>query len=162
MIDRRAVIAGGGGLLAAATTAFGQTPLPKGRIGYLHPHSLSAATYVHMEPVWRKLGYVDGETVLLRYAAGDLNRIPVLIDELIAAGADVLILVGPQAVRAAHMANISVPIVAVDLESDPLREGFAQSFGRPRGNITGLFMDFPDLAAKWLQLLKEFAPAINL
>jgi putative ABC transport system substrate-binding protein len=64
-------------------------------------------------------------------------------------------------VKFGHQHVRDVPIIAGDLESDPVKEGYAQSYARPGGNITGLFMDFPDLAAKWLQLVKECAPDIN-
>jgi len=53
------------------------------------------------------------------------------------------------------------PIVALDLETDPVRAGLATSFARPGGNVTGLFMDQPALAGKWIELLREAAPSIE-
>jgi putative ABC transport system substrate-binding protein len=114
-----------------------------------------------MGPAWRKLGYVDGETILLRSAEGNLQRIPVLINELIELGVDVLILVGPHTIKFAHNVVTNLPIVAIDLESDPVQAGYVESFSRPGRNITGLFMDLPGMAGKWVQLLKECAPAID-
>ena len=54
-----------------------------------------------------------------------------------------------------------MPIVAIDLETDPVRSGLAASFARPGGNVTGLFMDQPALAGKWIELLREAAPGIE-
>ena len=36
-----------------------------------------------------------------------------------------------------------VPIVALDVETDPLRSGLVSSPERPRTNVTGLFLDPP-------------------
>ena len=57
-------------------------------------------------------------------------------------------------VRAAFAATRTIPIVAHDLETDPVAAGYAQSYARPGGNLTGLFLDSPDLAGKWVELLK--------
>ena len=158
MIARRPLLLGS---LAAAIASPARAQGRPRKIGYLHPATLEAATAQYMRPVWQRLGYVEGETVLLRSAETDLGRIPALVDELIKWGAGVLILVGPHTVKFGHQQVRNVPIVAVDLESDPVREGYARSYARPGGNITGLFMDFPDLAAKWLQLVQECAPDID-
>ena len=55
----------------------------------------------------------------------------------------------------------SVPIVAVDLESDPIAMGFVKTLGRPGGNVTGVFMDLPEVSAKQLQLLREVIPPLS-
>src|SRR5690606_29134705 len=62
--------------------------------------------------------------------------------------------------RAARGAS-TVPIVAIDLESDPVRAGFAASYGRPGGTVTGLFLDQPSIAGKWIELLREAAPNLR-
>ena len=72
-----------------------------------------------------------------------------------------LIVVSAPAVQAASRATKTVPIVAIDLETDPVHVGYAASLSRPGGNVTGLFMDLPSLAGKWIQLLREAAPRIR-
>ena len=104
-----------------------------------------------MRPVWQKLGYVEGENLFLRPATEDLSRLPTLVAELVGLGASVLIVAGPAAVKATVQATKTVPIVAIDLETDPVRAGLAASVSRPGGNVTGLFLDQPSLAGKWLQ-----------
>jgi putative tryptophan/tyrosine transport system substrate-binding protein len=38
-------------------------------------------------------------------------------------------------------------VIAIDLESDPVASGFVRSLARPGGNVTGVFLDFPDFSA---------------
>jgi ABC-type uncharacterized transport system substrate-binding protein len=71
---------------------------------------------------------------------------------------DLIAAISPAAVRAAQAATTTIPIVANDLESDPVASGFAASIARPGGNITGVFLDFPDFSKKWLEALKEAVP----
>src|SRR5262249_60583589 len=59
---------------------------------------------------------------------------------------------------AVRASSTSIPIVAGDLESDSLSTGFIAENRRPGGNVTGLFLDFPDFSKKWLQALKEVVP----
>jgi putative ABC transport system substrate-binding protein len=61
-------------------------------------------------------------------------------------------------VRAAFAATRTIPIVAIDLESDPVKNGWMVSLSRPGGNVTGFFLDLTAMGAKWLQLLHEAAP----
>src|SRR5262249_11359811 len=114
----------GGTAAAWPLGAWGQTPPAMRKIGFLHPEKLSpdVGSLLFARPTWQKLGYVEGETVLLRSAEGDLSKLPELVVELIRDGIGVLIVVGPAAVRAAHRAS-TVPIVAIDLETDPVRTG---------------------------------------
>jgi hypothetical protein len=46
-------------------------------------------------------------------------------------------------------------VIALDLETDPVASGFVAILARPGGNITGVFLDFPEFSAKCLQLLIE-------
>jgi ABC-type uncharacterized transport system substrate-binding protein len=105
----------------------------------------------------RDLGYRDGDNIVLIYRSAEkgLDTLPTVASELITRPVDVLYAVGPAAVWAATKATKTIPIVAVDLESDPVANGWIHSFPRPEGNLTGFFLDLPELAAKWLQLLRE-------
>jgi putative ABC transport system substrate-binding protein len=159
-MKRRGLISGALSLLAAPGAPWAQSPRPPGKIGYLHPRTVAPdhPTLVILRRAWQALGYVEGQSVLLRSAEGDERRLADLVHELIGQGAEVLIVVGAAAVRAASQATRSVPIVAIDLETDPVRAGYAASFARPGGNVTGLFLDQPSLAGKWIELLREAAP----
>ena len=65
------------------------------------------------------------------------------------------------AVAALHAATSTIPIVALDLESDPVASEFVKSIPRPGGNLTGVFMDLPELGGKWLEILKVTVPALD-
>lgn len=101
------------------------------------------------------------KTILLaRSSEGDDRLLGRYADELVTA-ADVILAVGSVSLVAARQASQIIPIVALDLESDPIASGAAQSLNRPGGNVTGVFLDAPEIAGKWIQLLKEIVPRIK-
>jgi putative ABC transport system substrate-binding protein len=106
-------------------------------------------------------GYVPGRNLLIdaRYAAGDQERIPTLIAELLALGVDILVTPGTPISLAAHKATSTVPIVCVT--GDPVGVGLAASLAHPGGNVTGLSLLSGQYSAKWLELLKAAVPKLN-
>ena len=96
-----------------------------GKIGFVHQRTVApdSPTVAILRPAWQRLGYVEGETMLLRSADGDVRRMPQIVAELVALKVGVLIVVGGAAVRAASQATKTMPIVAIDLETDPVRAG---------------------------------------
>jgi putative ABC transport system substrate-binding protein len=74
---------------------------------------------------------------------------------------DLILAISPAAIRAARSATETIPIVAGDLESDPVDAGLIASVARPGGNITGTFLDFPEFGKKWLEALKEALPQVK-
>jgi putative ABC transport system substrate-binding protein len=99
--------------------------------------------------------------VEFRVRAGRTEDMAVLAAELVRLRMDGILAVGPAAVQAAAGATKAIPIVAVDLESDPVATGFATSLARPGKNVTGVFLDFPELSGKWIQLLRELVPKLS-
>jgi putative tryptophan/tyrosine transport system substrate-binding protein len=67
----------------------------------------------------------------------------------------------PQAVAAIENATTSIPIVALDLESDPFAKGYVKSLARPGGNMTGMFLDIPELSRKQVGVRKPQRAAIR-
>ncbi len=109
-------------------------------VGFLNPGSPgNNAVFPALREGLRELGYVDGESVRIedRWARGKPETLPRLAQELVALKVDVLVSVAPPSVRAAKQATDTLPIVAVDLEGDPIASGYAASLGRPGGNLTG-------------------------
>jgi putative tryptophan/tyrosine transport system substrate-binding protein len=84
-------------------------------------------------------------------AAGNVVRLNV----------NVIFAATPDAVVAARNATTSIPVVALDLESDPLAKGYVKSLARPGGNLTGMFLDIPELSGKQVGLLKEIVPRLS-
>ena len=111
----------------------------------------------------REIGYVEGKSIVLevRFAGGKSDAFPALAAELVQRKVDVLVAIGPAALKAASAATNAIPIVAIALETDPVQGGYARSFAHPGGNITGLFLDIPELTGKWLELINEAAPAVR-
>lgn len=108
----------------------------------------------------RELGFVEGQDVAFafRSADGDPRDLPGLARHLASLKPAVLFAAGPAALDAAVHATSSVPIVALDLETDPLRSGLVRSLQQPRTNVTGLFLDQPTFAGRWFELLRQAVP----
>src|SRR5215475_1280772 len=68
------------------------------------------------------LGYVAGQNLVIdeRSAHGRRERLPALVAELIALHVRVLVVVGPYVLKIANSVETTTPIVAIDLESDPV------------------------------------------
>jgi putative tryptophan/tyrosine transport system substrate-binding protein len=111
----------------------------------------------------RDLGYVDGQNVLIetRFYGDMLDQLPTLANELVTLKCDVILAAAPYAIRAATSATSTIPIVGIDLESDPVASGWARSLSHPGGNLTGVFLDLPELGGKQLQLLTEAVPGLS-
>ena len=111
----------------------------------------------------RENGFAEGTNLAIEYRvrAGTAEEISGLAAELVRLRMDAIVAIGPAAVRAAAGATKSTPIVAVDLESDPMAAGFVTGLARPGGNVTGLFLDFPGLGGKWIEMLREMVPRLS-
>ena len=164
-MDRRVFVAGAVSVLAAPLAAEAQPAGKVPRIGYLAngtPTTSGPARDAFRQGL-QALGWVEGQNVVIayRWADGDLTRLPALASDLVAtAPVDVFLTAGAPGVRAAQQAARAVPIVAAII-GDPVVAGFAASFARPGGNITGLAVQFEDLATKQLQFLKETVPNVT-
>jgi len=78
----------------------------------------------------------------------------------VALAPDVLVGHTTPGTRALRQATSSIPIVMVAV-NDPVEQGFVSSLAHPGGNITGFtFIDF-QMVGKWLEMLKEAAPALS-
>jgi ABC-type uncharacterized transport system substrate-binding protein len=162
-VQRREFIALLGG---AATTwprlAFAQQPSIVQKIGFLYPGpSAPAAARINaFSEGLRAAGFRVPEQVevIPRFADGDPARIAPLAQELVERGVAVIAAVSTGAANAVRAATASIPIVALDLETDPVATGMIASLAHPGGNLTGFFFDFPEFRTKLLELLKEVVP----
>jgi putative ABC transport system substrate-binding protein len=107
----------------------------------------------------QELGYVEHRDyeIEYRYAAGDLTRTTVLMDELIRLGPNVIVVGTITAAVEAKQATATIPIVTVS-GLDPVSFGLATSHARPKGNVTGIFVDYISLVGKQLELGFELMP----
>ncbi len=109
----------------------------------------------------RELGYVEGRNLLLdvRNAEGRPERYSMLAAELIRGNVDVIVVQGNAALVALRQATQTIPIVMAMI-GDPVGAGFVASLANPGGNISGLSNQAEGISGKWVELLKEAAPAI--
>jgi ABC-type uncharacterized transport system substrate-binding protein len=99
--------------------------------------------------------------IVLRTTDGDPTRIGPLAAEVIERNVDVILAISSVMVQVFRKSTNTIPIVALDLETDPVGSGLVASLTRPGGNLTGLFFDFPDFTKKWLELLREAIPQLT-
>ena len=107
-------------------------------------------------------GYVLGRNLIIetRAAEGHLERIPALIQDLIANRVDVMVVQGyPPALAAKQIGTL--PTVVLGGTGDPVATGLIESLARPGGNITGISDVSVQLSPKRLELLKELTPTLK-
>jgi putative ABC transport system substrate-binding protein len=133
------------------------------RIGILYPGTQAAASgrFAAFQSGLQAGGLAPEQIEIVpRVTGGNPALLQQMATDLVALKVDLIYGMGPPAVRAAREATSTIPIVAGDLESDPVGGGSVASNTRPGGNITGLFLDFPEFSKKWLEALKEAVPQI--
>ncbi len=162
-LGRRRVIGLGLGFCALPFVAKGQQRLDSSRPSILIVSLIALPgtrpfTSTAFRRALRDLGHFEGQNISVDFYTGALSE---LAADLIKRKPSLIFATGPVHVRAARQATRTIPIVALDLETDPVGDGFAQSFARPGGNLTGLFLDQPGLTGKWLELLREVVPGIT-
>jgi len=160
VIGRRGALAALGAAVLSPL-ARGQAPRRLPHLGVVHPASTEeSAVYKALLPGLAALGYTPGKNIQLdmRSAKGKPEALPELIADLVRTGVDVLLVVGPAATTAALHATRSIPIISIDLESDPVQNGWMKSLAHPGANLTGFFLDLTGTSVKWLQLLHEAVP----
>jgi ABC-type uncharacterized transport system substrate-binding protein len=135
------------------------------RIGVLTSRAESASAQADLQ-LFRtriqELGWTDGGNVRIdyRFVAGAPDRFRTAAAELVALKPDVILAEATPSVAAVREQSQTIPIVFVTV-NDPIGSGFVESLARPGGNITG-FTNFEfSLGGKWLELLKEIAPAVK-
>ena len=138
-------------------TARAQQPAMVPKVGFVYagPKAAAVSRGEAIISGLRAGGYSAPTQVelVIRAAEGDPTRIASLTDEIIAQDVNVFIASGPSILNEAHRATRTIPIVAIDLETDPVADGLAAALARPGGNVTGVFLDFPDFTTKWIELL---------
>ena len=136
------------------------------RIGVLVPAAAD-------DPVWQTrlgaflqalavLGWTIGRNVRIdtRWGTPNAAEIRKQAGELAALAPDVILGGGSSTMTPLLQATRTVPIVFT-LANDPVGSGWVDSLARPGGNATG-FMSYEfSIAGKWLELLKEIAPAVT-
>jgi putative ABC transport system substrate-binding protein len=95
-----------------------------------------------------------------RWSAAKADDIRKHTAELVALAPDVILAGGGMVVPSLLQATRTVPIVFVQVV-DPVGAGLVDSLARPGGNATGFTSFEYGLSGKWLELLKQIAPAVT-
>jgi putative ABC transport system substrate-binding protein len=154
-----------GGLLATPLAAEAQKAA-MARVGFFRPAPPSPELDRILEAFKRGLrehGYVEGQnvTIEVRFPTTTGDRLASIAADLVHLKPDAIFAAASSGIGAVRNATRAIPIVALDLETDPLASGIVASLDRPGGNVTGIFLDFPELGGKWLELVKEVAPKVS-
>lgn len=108
-----------------------------------------------------KRGYMLGQNLVheARGASGKLELVPQLMQELKAAGVDVVVTISYPAAAAAKASG--VPTVLASGSGDPVKTGLVESLAHPGGNVTGIADDASTLSTKRLSLLTALLPRLH-
>jgi putative tryptophan/tyrosine transport system substrate-binding protein len=136
------------------------------RVGIILPASSDDAEYQVRVGAFlqglQELGWALGRNVRVdtHWATSNAASIRKHAAELAALAPDAILAFGASTVGPLLQETRTVPIV-FPVVGDPVAAGFVESLARPGGNATG-FMTFEyGMGAKWLELLKQIAPAVT-
>src|SRR5215470_15577956 len=158
---RRDFITFVGGAMATPLVARAQQNERIRRIGVLQPFpkgTPEAARVAAFVQELQRLGWTDGRNLQIEYRweASDLRKAAM---ELVALSPDVILASSTPAVSSVQQATRTIPIVFTQV-ADPVSTGIVASLAKPGGNMTGFMVFDYEIAAKWLELLKEIAPDV--
>src|SRR5215831_16710330 len=141
-MDRRTFLGVTAGSLAVTrSVANAQTTGSVRRIGYLSSSTNAATqqTVAALRQGLRELGWVEGQNIIVdyRFAEGNYDRLPGLVDELVRLKVDVIVAGPTPSALAAKKATRTIPIVIWGI-TDPVAIGLVASLAHPGGNVTGV------------------------
>jgi putative ABC transport system substrate-binding protein len=156
-------------VIGPVNAALAQTPGSPRRVGLMvatgendAEGKLRVATFIKS---LGDAGWVDGRDVVVDvvFFRGSFPVAQTLAKDLVDRGAEVLAINGTPGMDAvlrlgARVASIPIVFTVV---SNPVGAGYVPNLSRPGGNVTGFSTFEPEMAAKWLQILKEVAPGLQ-
>ena len=165
-IGRRELLAALGGAAAWPLAARAQQAERVRRIGVLMPLAADdpegQSRLTAFAQGLQEFGWSEGRNVRIEYRwfAGDVERARKYAAELVGRAPDVILATGSPSVIPLLQLTRTLPIVFVQI-ADPVGAGLIESLERPGGNATGFAVFEYAISAKWLELLKEIAPAVK-
>jgi putative ABC transport system substrate-binding protein len=149
-------------LVASSEPTRAQTPARMPIVAWLSSSSRFGET-TFLEAL-RAFGYVPGQNLVFgRFAAsaGRFDEVPAIAEKMIAGRPDVILVSNPHSLDAVLRATRTIPVVGIDLDSDPVARGWLASLRQPGGNLTGVFVDTPEITSRQLGLLREVKPDLT-
>jgi putative ABC transport system substrate-binding protein len=158
-VNRRALLFAAAGLFASPART--QAPGNIRRVGWLTGGSpkTHAKLLDAFRDAMRGYGWIEGRnlTIELRWAEGQLERLPVLAAELVRLKPDVIVTAANVVHLAVRKETSTIPIVMAT-GSDPVTSGLVTSLARPGGNVTGLTGFYEATPVKMLELAAALVP----
>lgn len=110
----------------------------------------------------RELGYVEGKNIVVEchHAGGRDEALPAVVEKLVRSRPAVIVALNHIWALAAHHATKDIPLIVIS-SGNPVLSGFAASFARPGGNVTGLTYFALELNAKRVEFLKTLVPGLK-
>ena len=164
MICRFLTLALAGAVTLLVAPAWTQQPARIPVVGVLVTHAAANdPIFDSLRAGLREHGYEEERNIKLEIvtAEGQLDRLPGLAQQLARENVDVIIAPNELSTRTAQRATTTIPIVSIGFGKDPVAAGVVDSFGRPGGNVTGLYELFFELDGKRLEILKETLPGVS-
>ena len=152
----------GGGAIAWPRVVAAQNPVH--RIGLLSsgmPLPENSPLAITLTRRLKEHGYELGRNLILerRGAEGHPDRLPRLLEELVASKVDVLITLGYPPAAVAQRGT-TIPVVVFGA-GDPVGTGLVATLARPGGNLTGISDVSAEVTPKRMELLKQIAPRLR-
>jgi putative ABC transport system substrate-binding protein len=149
-------------ILTAPLAADAQQPAKMPLIGHLALRAGPAAEDEVFKQGLHALGWIEGQNLAIEYrwAAGEVDRLPALAEELVRLQMDCIVAWATPAVRAAKDATQTIPIVMTWV-ADLIGSGFVASLAQPGGNITGTSLMHSEVVGKRLELLRALLPRLS-
>ena len=155
----------GGATLARPLAARAQQPPAILRVGASSVQPRTVAIYVAFAKRMAELGYEEGRNFVFEFVQAPNPTIEgygLAYRELATRNVDIMMATGPEATLKAAITSAGTrPIVMIAVDFDPFARGYVSSLARPGGNITGLVLEQPQLAAKRLGFLKDSFPGLS-
>jgi len=117
--------------------------------------------WLALESELSKLGYREGDNLVIarRHGSGNPSGLKDAASALVQLNPQVIAAFGSQNVAAARQASATVPIVSYT--DDLVALGFASSYAKPGGNVTGVSPSTSAVTLKQFELLVALVPAVQ-
>ncbi len=166
-MDRRLFLSTlAGSLLAAPLAAEAQASERVRRIGVISAGSERIPLNDVFQEALQDLGWIEGRNITIDFRLARVDKgateadISAIATELADRGAEVIVThSGP--VSAAVKKTITTVPICFGFVGDLVSYRLVASFAHSGGNAIGVFLLFPELAGKWLELLKEAIPGLG-
>jgi ABC-type uncharacterized transport system substrate-binding protein len=166
---RREFITLVGGMAAGLLAPHDAIAQPSDRIrriamlsGFAATDAEAQARVAALQQGLKEVGWLEGRNLSIdfRWGTGERDQMRAFARELIELKPDLILGMTTPAVTALVEETKTIPILFVNIV-DPLGRGLISNMARPGGNVTG-FLNFEfSMGGKWLETLKQIAPAVR-